>query len=184
MNKLRRQKKKCKKGSTPEYAVGSNTLNEITVLRATKALVLHLKMAADDGIFAQPNSNCSRCEHFSEKFCKLAANAWEQLGGFAMIFEGPRSTPQLSFTVRHQYAHAGVVITASHNPFHDNGFKAYFVDGAQLVSPHAEEVVKRFEKLVFKELLPILDLDELIISFMVLTPEHVLAYRAPWKTRF
>ena len=175
------EKGNARKGSTPEYAaVGSNTLNEITVLRATKALYLHtLKWLADDGIFAQPRIVIAHdVRHFSEKFCKLAANAWEQLGGFAMIFEGPRSTPQLSFTVRHQYAHAGVVITASHNPFHDNGFKAYFVDGAQLVSPHAEEVVKRYEKIGIKELLPLLDLDEQKISYKVLTTEHDLAYRA------
>ena len=64
-----------------------------------------------------------------------------------MIFDGPRSTPQLSFAVRHQYAHAGVVITASHNPSHDNGFKAYFSDGAQLIPPHAEKVVEKYESI-------------------------------------
>ena len=68
----------------------------------------------------------------------------------------PGSTPQLSFAVRHQYAHAGIVITASHNPSHDNGFKAYFSDGAQLIPPHAEKVVEKYESIPIAELLPFL----------------------------
>ncbi len=171
-----------KSNETPYHAaVGSNTLNEITVLRATKALFMHTtKWLAEDGIFAQPRLIIAYdVRHFSEKFCRLAAFAWEQLGGYALVFEGPRSTPQLSFTVRHQYAHAGIVITASHNPFHDNGFKAYFMDGSQLVPPHAEEVVKRYEKISIEELLPLLlQSDNEINCGKVLTTEHDLAYRA------
>jgi phosphoglucomutase len=79
--------------------------------------------------------------HFSRHFCELAASVWTSLGGEASIFDGPRSTPQLSYTVRHVGATAGVVITASHNPYHDNGFKVYFEDGAQVVYPHAEGIV-------------------------------------------
>ena len=55
-------------------------------------------------------------------------------GGEAFIFNEPRPTPQLSFSVRWLKAHAGIVITASHNPPHDNGFKAYFGDGDQVGS--------------------------------------------------
>ena len=91
-----------------------------------------------------------------QRFCQLAAALVRQ-GGYSMIFDGPRSTPQLSFAVRHQYAHAGVVITASHNPSHDNGFKAYFSDGAQLIPPHAEKVVEKYETIPISELLPSLD---------------------------
>ena len=80
--------------------------------------------------------------YFSRHFCELAASVWGQLGGIAQIFEGPRSTPQVSFTVRYVRAHAGIVITASHNPPHDNGYKVYFEDGGQIVLPHAEGIVK------------------------------------------
>ena len=143
------------KGETPEYAaIGSNTLNEITLLRATKALYLYLdKWMQGEGILEQPRLVVAHdVRHFSNKFANLVCKAWVKMGGYAMLFDGPRSTPQLSFTVRNRYAHAGVVITASHNPYHDNGFKAYFGDGAQLVPPHDQGVVAEYEKISLQEL--------------------------------
>ena len=89
--------------------------------------------------------------HFSRHFCELAASTWTKLGGQALIFDGPRSTPQLSFSVREYKATCGAVITASHNPPHDNGFKVYFDDGAQVVSPHAETIVANVGKVGLEE---------------------------------
>ncbi len=145
---------------TPNYAaVGSNTLNEVTLLRATKALFDYLKnwMQAE-GILEHPRLVVAYdVRHFSPKFAQLVSKFWIKLGGYAMMFDGPRSTPQLSFTVRHRYAHAGVVITASHNPYHDNGFKAYFGDGAQLVPPHDLGVVAEYNKIGLAEVAPYLE---------------------------
>ena len=93
------EKGNSKKTQSPQFAaVGSNTLNEITVVRATKALYLHIKKwLAEEGILAQPRLVIAHdVRHFSEKFCKLSALTWSKLGGFALIFDGPRSTPQLS----------------------------------------------------------------------------------------
>jgi phosphoglucomutase len=104
--------------------------------------------------------------------------AWQNLGGFAMIFDGPRSTPQLSFTLRDRYAHAGVVITASHNPYHDNGFKAYFNDGGQLVPPHADKVVECFKKIKFEEILGWFEPPSENDDFIFLKKEDDLAYAA------
>lgn len=153
-----------KEGETPEYAaIGSNTLNEITLLRATKALYLYLdKWMQGEGILEQPRLVVAHdVRHFSNKFANLVCKAWVKMGGYAMLFDGPRSTPQLSFTVRNRYAHAGVVITASHNPYHDNGFKAYFGDGAQLVPPHDKGVVAEYEKISLQEIAVLLEEDAL-----------------------
>ena len=172
------EKGNTKKNDPPQFAaVGSNALNEITVVRATIALYLHIqKWLAEEGFLAQPRLIIAHdVRHFSEKFCKLSAFTWSKLGGFALIFDGPRSTPQLSFSVRHRYAHAGIVITASHNPSHDNGFKAYFADGGQLVSPHADEVVKRYKGVSIDEILPFLEITDK--PWSVLPTEDDLAYR-------
>lgn len=147
---------------TPEHAaIGSNILNDYTLVRATIGLYRHtaayLKTQGD----ARPPALviAHDVRHFSRHFCELAASAWSRLGGQAYIFDGPRSTPQLSFTVRHLGANCGIVITASHNPPHDNGFKAYFDDGAQVVAPHDTGIVSEVGKVPLGELAAYLDKD-------------------------
>ena len=129
---------------TPEHAaIGSNILNDYTLVRATIGLfrytAAYLASKGDPRLPALVIAHDVR--HFSRHFCELAASTWSRLGGQAYIFAGPRSTPQLSYTVRWLGAHTGVVITASHNPPHDNGFKAYFEDGAQVIAPHDKGIV-------------------------------------------
>ena len=129
---------------SPEHAnVGSNLLNDFTLIRAVVGLYRYLRpYLAARRIPDRPKLVIAHdVRHFSRHFCELAASTWTRLGGEAVIFDGPRSTPQLSFSVRHLKAHAGVVITASHNPPHDNGFKAYFTDGAQVVPPHDKGII-------------------------------------------
>ena len=132
------------KFGTPEHAgVGSNMLNDFTLARAVIGLFRYTEgylKAKGDG--AAPRLVIAHDVRFySRHFCELSASIWSRLGGDAFIFDGPRPTPQLSFTVRHIGAHAGAVITASHNPPHDNGFKAYFVDGGQVVPPEDAGIV-------------------------------------------
>ena len=129
---------------TPRHpAIGSNYLNEINVIRATMGLFNYAKgYLRRQNIHDTPKLVIAHdVRHFSRYFCQLCASTWTRLGGLAMIFDGPRSTPQLSFAVRKLGAINGVVITASHNPPHDNGFKAYFRDGAQIVEPHASGII-------------------------------------------
>lgn len=131
-------------GGSPEHAaVGSNLLNEFTLTRAVIGLHRYMaKYLAGQGSSAKPKIVIAHdVRHFSRHFCELAASTWTRLGGEAVIFDGPRSTPQLSFSVRYLKAHTGVVITASHNPPHDNGFKAYFTDGAQVTPPHDKGII-------------------------------------------
>ncbi|MDI1320331.1 MAG: phospho-sugar mutase [bacterium] len=130
-------------GSPEHAAVGSNLLNEFTLTRAVVGLYHYMaRYLAAQKSSAKPKIVIAHdVRHFSRHFCELAASTWVRLGGEAVIFDGPRSTPQLRFSVRHLKAHTGVVITASHNPPHDNGFKAYFTDGAQVTPPHDKGII-------------------------------------------
>ena len=140
---------------TPEHAaVGSNMLNDFTLVRATIGLFRYTKKFLEqNGDTAKPRIVIAHdVRHFSRHFCELSAATWTRLGGEAFIFDGPRPTPQLSFSVRSLKAHAGVVITASHNPPHDNGFKAYFGDGAQVVPPHDKGIVSEVNAVPLSEI--------------------------------
>lgn len=147
---------------TPEHAaVGSNMLNDFTILRATIGLFRYVKNYLHEiesyelPCFAIAHD----VRHFSRYFCKLSASTWCKLGGQALVFDGPRSTPQLSFTVRKTIANCGAVITASHNPPHDNGFKVYFDDGAQVIAPHVDGIVNQVNKVKLSEATEFLSVD-------------------------
>ena len=140
-------------GAPAHPAVGCNALNDFTVIRATIGLFQY----AQRYLCAQNSFDLPRLviahdvRHFSRHFCELAASTWHQLGGQAFIFDGPRSTPQLSFSVRYLKATCGIVITASHNPPHDNGYKVYFADGGQVVAPHDKGIIAHVEDVAWAE---------------------------------
>ena len=165
-------------GSPAHAAVGSNVLNDFTLVRATIGLhrytVRHLAATGQRGPARLVIAHDVR--HFSRHFSNLAAATWIRLGGEAWIFDGPRPTPQLSFSVRWLRAHAGVVITASHNPPHDNGFKAYFDDGGQVVPPHDAGIVAEVNAVPLGALAAYLDSS--CPGVHVLGAEADAAYRA------
>ena len=148
-------------GSPEHAAIGSNVLNDFTLIRAVIGLYRYTRRYQDSrGNKAQAKLVIAYdVRHFSRHFCELAASTWVRLGGQAFMFNGPRPTPQLSYSVRMLKAHAGVVITASHNPPHDNGFKAYFDDGAQVVPPHDKGIVAEVNAVPLAELSSYLRLD-------------------------
>lgn len=148
-------------GSPEHPAVGTNVLNDFNIIRATMGLYRYCyEFLQEEGVYTPPKLVIAYdVRHFSRYFCELAASTWTALGGYAMVFDGPRSTPQLSFTVREVKATAGIVITASHNPPHDNGFKVYFANGAQVVTPHAEGIIARVETIAWQEVAPYLAID-------------------------
>lgn len=130
----------------PEHpCVGTNAMNFYNVSRATQGLVAYLRTYhAQTGLAGKPRLVIAHdTRYFSWEFAQLAAKVASELGVDVTLFSGPRSTPQLSFTVREQNAQAGIVITASHNPPHDNGYKVYFEDGAQVVEPHATGIIQK-----------------------------------------
>ena len=144
-----------------QAATGTNVLNDFTIIKATVGLYRYVSehLVRKNSIDIPRFIIAHDVRFFSRHFCELSASTWNRLGGQALIFEGPRSTPQLSFSVRHYKAHCGAVITASHNPFHDNGFKVYFQDGAQVVSPHAESIVEKVSEVDLKSVVPHLNKD-------------------------
>ena len=120
-------------------------MNFDNVSRATQGLVDYLRdWFVREKLSGRPKLVIAHdTRFFSTDFTKLAAEIAAKNGCDAFIFDGPRSTPELSFAVRYLRASAGVVITASHNPPHDNGYKVYFSDGAQVIEPHASGIIAR-----------------------------------------
>jgi phosphoglucomutase len=131
----------------PQFpCVGTNAMNEYNVSRATQGLVAYVKAwftkAGVGSSTDRPRLVIAHdTRHFSPEFAQLAARVAMENGCDVSLFEEARSTPELSFAVREQRAHAGIVLTASHNPPHDNGYKVYFDDGAQVVEPHASGII-------------------------------------------
>src|SRR5256886_10084266 len=135
-----------RKDERPQFpCVGTNAMNFFNISRATQGLVTYLQdWNQREKISVKPKIVIAHDPRFfSSEFCELAAKVASQNGCDAFVFEGPRSVPELSFAVRNLRANAGVVITASHNPPHDNGYKVYFSDGAQVIEPHASGIIAK-----------------------------------------
>jgi phosphoglucomutase len=119
--------------------VGSNCMNKFTLGAATQGLANYLKKSITGEIkvaIAYDSRNNSKI------FAQTTADVFSANGITVYLFTELRPTPLLSFAIRHLNCHSGVVITASHNPKEYNGYKAYWADGAQLVPPHDENVIK------------------------------------------
>src|SRR5437016_5086628 len=142
----------------PEFpCVGTNAMNFFNINRATRGLVAYLK----DSNRRQQISAKQKLviahgpRFFSKEFAEVAAKVAAENGCDAFVFEGPRSVPELSFAVRYLKASAGVVITASHNPPYDNGYKVYFSDGAQVIEPHASGIIAKVNAITSEAFTPL-----------------------------
>lgn len=124
-------------------AVGVNCLNDRAVADATRGLVRWLRAQA--GGAAPSLAVAYDTRHFSPEFARVTAETARDEGATVHLYASAASTPQLAFTVRETGAMAGVVLTASHNPPHDNGYKIYLGDGSQIVEPAASEIAAAIE---------------------------------------
>jgi len=117
---------------------GTNRMNKYTVGRATQGLANYIikRKVKDPSVVIAYDSR-----RFSYEFAIDAARVLNSNGIAAYVFKELRPTPELSFAVRELGATAGIVITASHNPPQYNGYKVYWSDGGQVVSPIAEELI-------------------------------------------
>jgi phosphoglucomutase len=131
-------------GERPSFAcVGTNSMNEYNVSRATQGLANYcVKYRKNAGLSGRPRIVFAHdTRHFSTEFARKCAQIATDLGCDVSLFDGPRATPEMSFAVRDLRADAGVMLTASHNPAHDNGYKVNFADGAGIIEPHATGII-------------------------------------------
>jgi len=142
----------------PEHpCVGTNAMNFFNVSRATQGLVAYLhEWFAKEKIAGKPKIAIAHdTRHFSREFAELSAKVASELGVDVCLFSLPRSTPELSFAVRYTRATAGIVLTASHNPPYDNGYKVYFNDGGQVIEPHATAIIQKVNAIESADYVPL-----------------------------
>lgn len=127
-----------RRGRMAEF--GSATINERTIAESAHGLVAYFKQTSGGtGGKAVVTSDTRNRSH---EFAQITASVFAGHGLKVYFFEAFRSTPELSFAVRHLGCDIGVMISASHNPPSDNGFKAYWNTGGQVLAPHDAGIIK------------------------------------------
>ena len=165
---------------------GTNKMNIYTVGAATQGLSNYLISQFPD--LPQISVVIGHdCRNNSRKFAEISANIFTANGIKVYLWEDLRPTPETSFAIRHLGCQSGVIITASHNPKEYNGYKAYWDDGAQMIAPHDENVIKEVNKIKKvedikfegnKDLIEIIgkDMDKIYldrIKTLILSPEAI-----------
>ena len=129
---------------------GTNRMNIYVVGMATQGFANYLKKN-----FADRESIsvvvCHDCRNNSRLFAETVADIFSANGIKAYLFDDLRPTPECSFAIRHLGCQAGVNITASHNPREYNGYKAYWEDGAQVLSPHDTGIIDEVNKVKIED---------------------------------
>ncbi|MCK6606842.1 MAG: phospho-sugar mutase [Flavobacterium sp.] len=130
--------------------VGTNRINKYTLGKNTQGLSDYLHKSF-------PNEQLKvaiayDCRHNSDTLAKVVADVFSANGIHVYLFSDMRPTPELSFAVRYLNCHAGIVLTASHNPPEYNGYKVYWQDGGQLVPPQDAEIIKVIEDLKYSDI--------------------------------
>ena len=159
----------------PMGAMGPATINVRTMAEANHGLAVYLNQQLGKGesgkaVVAHDTRNRSA------EFARLSAVTLAANGLQVFLFDSHRSTPELSFAVRHLGCNIGVMISASHNPPSDNGFKAYWSHGGQVLSPHAEGIIDCVEHAAE---IPRIDFEEAVASgqIQIVGAEIDQAYR-------
>ncbi|WP_181443106.1 phospho-sugar mutase [Kytococcus schroeteri] len=121
-------------------AAGPARMNRAVVIRAAAGLVRWLQQRATDPVASPTVVIGYDARHRSHDFALDTAAVVTAAGGRAIVLPEALPTPVLAYAVRHTGADAGVMVTASHNPPQDNGYKVYLGDGSQIVSPVDAEI--------------------------------------------
>ena len=114
---------------------GSNRMNRAVVIRAAAGLAAYLRAHGGSSVVVGYDAR-----HKSDQFARDTCAVMVGAGLRAMVLPRPLPTPVLAFAIRHLGVDAGVMVTASHNPPQDNGYKVYLGDGSQIVPPTDTEI--------------------------------------------
>ncbi|MDY2520797.1 phospho-sugar mutase [Weissella cibaria] len=161
---------------------GINRMNIFTVRQATEGLA-RLMDSLDDAVKGRGVAISYDSRHFSPEFAIESAKVLGAHGIKAYVFETLRPTPELSFTVRHLNAYAGIMITASHNPKDYNGYKIYGEDGGQMPPKESDIITASIREANMFEV-PVKDEAELVAAGLLVKigKEVDGAYLAEVKT--
>lgn len=129
--------------------VGTNRINRYTLGQASEGLARYVK-AQVEGPWRIAIAHDTR--HNSEALTAAVAGVFVAHGFEVFLFDGFTPTPLLSFAVRELDCHAGIVLTASHNPPAYNGYKVYWNDGAQVVPPQDRGIIEEVRKVRYDEI--------------------------------
>ncbi|MBS0266983.1 MAG: phospho-sugar mutase [Planctomycetes bacterium] len=136
---------------------GSATMNERTVAESANGIAVYLAKVRGTAGGRAVIACDTRLR--SDEFARLSAQVLAAHGLQVFLFESHRSTPELSFAVRHLKCDVGIMISASHNPPSDNGVKAYWSNGAQVLPPHDKGII---ECVYESNLIPVDDYDQAV----------------------
>ena len=148
---------------------GPNRMNRVVVGQAAAGLATYL---LDHDLAGGKVIIGFDARRNSDVFAKDTAEIMSGAGFQAMITPGPLPTPVVAFGIRHFGCVAGVVVTASHNPPQDNGYKVFLGDGSQIVQPADVEISSRIDEVAKHSLYDVPRSD----SYSVLGDEVVAAY--------
>ena len=128
---------------------GTNRMNKYIVGMATQGFANYI-------LKAFPGKQCSvvvghDCRNNGRMFAETVADIFSANGIKVYLFESLRPTPEISFAIRHLGCQAGVNVTASHNPREYNGYKAYWDDGAQVLTPHDTGIIEEVNKVTISD---------------------------------
>ena len=128
---------------------GTNRMNKYVVGMATQGFANYINKAFPDITPAVVVGH--DCRNNGRMFAEPVANIFSANGIKVYLFESLRPTPEISFAIRQLKAQAGVNVTASHNPKEYNGYKAYWDDGAQVLSPHDTGIIEEVNKVTIDQ---------------------------------
>jgi phosphoglucomutase len=124
--------------------MGPATINDRTIAEPAHGMAVYLRSAGCPTGGAAVIAHDTR--NNSAHFARITACTFAAHGLQVFLFDGHRATPALSFAVRYLKCNIGVVISASHNPPSDNGFKAYWSNGGQVIAPHDKGIIREVER--------------------------------------